>query len=340
MTRPLSRIPFLIAALLVVVYAIEATIARLPIAAAAPRVLVSAILFDLLVFVPLLCWFAVLRPGGKGWQSLLLVYLLSLNGALLVLGPQHEQVGWLRWLSGPLEIINLLLVAGRIRRTLKERPGGDTGTQTRAVLTSIFGNAVAVELVAAELVVVQYGLLSWRAPTPTGPNRFGTVEKCGWGGMVGGLVLVSLLEAVAVHFLIAQKSPVLAWLCTALSLYGALWLIADWQAARLNPVMIQGTGPDATLTITAGLRGSATLPLGQIAEARRVLSHPARRVPGYVKLVTFGPPQFRLHLHEPVTIHGPFGLRRQALYIGLAVDDPEAFAAAFAACGSSSDSAM
>lgn len=53
------------------------------------------------------------------------------------------------------------------------------------------------------------------------------------------LVHAMVIEVIGVHFLIAHFwSPTAAWIFTALDLYALLWIIADYQAVRLSPIVI------------------------------------------------------------------------------------------------------
>lgn len=304
------------------IYVGEACLARSRVFAAHRSVLAPAIAADLALFVPLLWYLMVLRPARRRPSLVLPAFLIGVTFAAVILPADWKAVtGWLGLLAASLEVVAIAALALRLRRALRERSGGNVEEQTRSMVAGVLGDNLAARIVAAEFLALYYGLFAWRRPTPTGPGRFATHEKSGWGGVAYGLGLASLFEAVAVHFLVARWSVPAAWLLTFSSIYGALWLVADYQAARLNPVTRDGD----TLVITCGLRGRARIPLSQVEEVRRVLSHPDRKVPGYASLVLCGAPQVRLHLSAPVTVDGPFGLRRQARYVAVAVDDPEGF---------------
>ena len=57
-------------------------------------------------------------------------------------------------------------------------------------------------------------------------------------------------EGLAVHVLILKWSALVAWIFTIGTVYGALWLIADYRATVLRPILVS----DESILIRAGFR--------------------------------------------------------------------------------------
>jgi hypothetical protein len=98
----------------------------------------------------------------------------------------------------------------------------------------------AADVLASELAAIHCALFSWRsrAHLPGDARAFSSHKRSGHGGLVFALLVLTAVEALAIHVLPTRWSPVLAWIITALSLYGALWLLADYRASILRPVLV------------------------------------------------------------------------------------------------------
>lgn len=159
-------------------------------------------------------------------------------------------------------------------------------------------------IVSVELRLLALLATGWRAPTEG--FRVGN----GWSLYAGVLVCLSLVEALGIH--VALHPP---WWVTALSIYGALWLVADALALRRGGLFIVGD----TLELRLGVRWQARIPLADIS-----VTAPA---PEATDVSILGA-NVGLALAHPVTLTGLFGRTRVATELALSVDDPTAFTAA------------
>lgn len=130
------------------------------------------------------------------------------------------------------------------------------------------------------------------------------------------------------HLVVAAWSEIAAWVLTALSAYGLIWIAGDWRASRLRPVTLEGDH----VVVRAGLRWTAHVRLADVRAAaapdwRRTFGSEA----GEVNTALFGAPSVVLELDDEVPVVGPFGVRRRARRIGVALDDPDSFRDAVAA---------
>ena len=122
----------------------------------------------------------------------------------------------------------------------------------------------------------------------------------------------------AVHFLLHQWSVVGAWICTIGSAYGALWLIADYRATVLRPILVSGE----SILFRAGFRCTVQVPLDRIAGVSRNKPQLGKEC---VNLTFLGTPTRWLTLSEPMVTEGPYGLRRRVRAIGIAPDAADDF---------------
>lgn len=125
------------------------------------------------------------------------------------------------------------------------------------------------------------------------------------------------------HLLLARWSETAAWGLTLLTLYGALWLVADYRASLLRPVLLTSE----VLWVRTGLRWSVQVPRAQIARVQRTRPPEAEPV---LQAVLFGSPTLWVQLREPAVAHGLYGLTRTVRWVALAVDAPDLLTAALA----------
>jgi len=178
--------------------------------------------------------------------------------------------------------------------------------------------------VATELALLGHVLLGWRAPRRGAGDFTVHVEK-GWLLYAGTFAALAAVETVGLHVVVHPHAPVLAWVLTALSLYGVLWIVGDALALRRGGVRIADDG----LRIEIGVRWRARLRWSQIAGVERVAGAPAA-APDVVDASLLGA-NLVIQLSSPAPVAGPLGRRRSASRIALTVDDVDGVVAAVTA---------
>jgi len=166
--------------------------------------------------------------------------------------------------------------------------------------------------------VFHYAFLSWRRAPERGPALFSVHERSTYGSIIVGLLLLVAAELFPVHVLLSRWNPWAAWTATALSLYSALWFLADWQATRLQPIRLTRDG----MTLRAGLRWSAEIPIGDIETIARPGPEPADGERP-LRLAAFEDPDVIIRTRTPVQVRGPYGMAKPARALAVKVDEPE-----------------
>ena len=297
-----------------------------------PDVLAAALTLDLTVLVPLLYYGLLVRR--KGWPaiSVVPVFLLSLLAASFVVPTDHQGLlTVLKYLVAPAELVLLgylgLTVVRTTRRFRDHAASEDILERLRRSLFDVLKVRLAAEMIAAEIGLFYYALFSWRARPEETAKRwaFSYHKKSGYGSMVAGILVAMLIEVIALHALVWMWNPALAWVLTALGVYGFVWLLGDWRAALLRPVFVE---KDA-LVVRIGLRWTARVPFAAIEAVRPVEGRaPSRKTPGYLEALLLGKPQYLITLNTDIVAQGLYGMRKTITTLGLAVDDTETFEAA------------
>ena len=290
---------------------------------------------DLVLTLPVLFWWLLLRgPRRTAWWS-------SAGAAWSVVAV--AAAGWLAagWLlpatqapavvAAPLAQVFAAVALGAaavyLLGWMTETDGViDPVDRVSSRLGGAFGQGIVAKALTAALApgATVFGLAfsSWRhAPAaPAGAKAFGQHRRSLHGEMLLGLLVASVAEVLAVHFLAARWSVGVAWVLTVLSLYGSIWLIADYRAAVLRPVLLK----DDAVQIRAGLRFQLDVPLASVDR----IDSKRPDVPSMALTILSEPEQW-LVFSEPVLAKGPYGIRREVRAVGVTVDQPSEFIAEF-----------
>lgn len=146
------------------------------------------------------------------------------------------------------------------------------------------------------------------------------------GAITITLVAVILIESVAVHFAVAARRPVLAWVLTLTSLVAVLWLVRDYVALGTGAVRLG----DETLELTIGRRFAIAIPLAAIERAitptfRDLPAAGATRGRDFLNLTKPAAPNVLLVLREPRRVRLTAGVHRDARRIAFRLDDAPRF---------------
>jgi len=214
-------------------------------------------------------------------------------------------------------------IVSRVRRTRATTSSGDVLERFEAAARELVPAKRVAAMLATELAVFYYAFAAWRrAPHVTpGARAFSLHQQSGAAALCGVLAGVSVMEAVLVHLLVMRWSATAAWALTALSVYGAVWLVALARAFVLRPVLLEG----AELVVRSSMMWSVRVPLRAIAAIDPGGAASGLRVP------MASQPNVTLLLSGTVTARGMYGITRQVDRIALAVDHPDAFVGALRA---------
>jgi len=173
-----------------------------------------------------------------------------------------------------------------------------------------------VQILCSELLMVYYALCSWRKKVSQ--RGFTVYKKSMYIPFVIMIFHACIFEAVAFHWLFHDKWPIVAWIHTLLSAYGLIFLLADFQATRLHPAMIE----QGKLYLSTGLMKRTVIDLEQVKEIHQ------EDIEGAFKFAVLGNTEekssFTIEMKEPQTIYLAMGIEKQARYISVFADEPHA----------------
>lgn len=299
-------------------------------------VMVYAVMFDLMLVVPFLCWLLVLRKKGKSIAKIVAFPLLGALTAWLVLPPSQRGMVW-----NAVWPVELLLVAAELAfigyeirivyRLVKgflkvSRQEPDTAEALRIAVHDRIGKGKLASLLLHDASLAYYLLFSWRRKSnsdPSGGASLYSYHKRTNQVLYSAIFTkIILIEGIVVHLLLQQWSHWAAWIFTIAD----LWLLAiiwgDCRASILQPVKLAG----GTLRLRYGLRIQADIPMEDIANvASEREYHPDPREQRHAALPLLGTPNIRIELKQPLKVNGILFLPRTVTLIFLALDEPDAF---------------
>ncbi|MFN0225450.1 MULTISPECIES: hypothetical protein [Paenibacillus] len=328
--------PVLFLVLAALILLVDGTLSRLPDTSSEDRLLAYAVLFDLMLAVPLLYWLLVARPAGKPVFKVLSLAALGALVAWLVLPAALKATAWRAF--WPLELLLiaaeafvlfyearlLYRAARRFRELSGEEP--DTGERLRRAIRDVLGEGMLSSVLQHDAAMLYYAFFSWKGKRetvqPGAPGWFTYHRSSNQILYAAMLTKILLIETAAVHLLVQQWSSIAAWLLTAADLWLLLLVWADCRAAVLQPVRLDAAG----LRLRYGLRIQADLPLHRIDSVTSVqgdeLSAEERKTSA---MPVVGTPNVCLKLRSPVRVQGLLFLPREVTAVYLALDEPEAF---------------
>ncbi len=292
----------------------------------------AAVTLDMVVLVPVAY---LLLARRMGWRliSVVPVVVVTLAIAHAVIPKAHQH-----WLNGaelllaPLELILigiLILKVRAVRLGLRhEAPSADGFLEKlEQVLARTVHPGRPSRIIATEVAMIAYGLFGWRWEREQQPGHtaFTYHKNCGHGTVIGVFLFLILVETAVLHWYLLPRVPALSWCLLALGLYSEIFLLADLNAARLRPIILD----DGVLRIRTALRWRAAVPLERIESVERTTIDIEDRT-GLLSAVLVGNQNVVLHLDGPVIASGLYGFTKEAERISLAVDDPDGLVTAIA----------
>jgi hypothetical protein len=284
---------------------------------------------DITLGLPLLYYFFVVRAYRLPRISLAAALLVSIVIAGAILPAAHQSyLGRLKLLIPLIELALLIVLLVKARQLV-----GEYRTARRQEIYLIdaldagvrrtLGDYPAMSLLVTEITLVFLACFGWLIsfkPTRAGQRAFSYHRTSLYPIILVVMLALMAIETVGVHLLLQKWSDLAAWIVTGLSIYSLLWIIGDFQAARLHPIVLAGD----RLHLRLGLRWRVTIDIADIEGIRKPLRADEKR-PDYVRFALAGTPQLVLRLKQPVVVKGLFGMRRTVSLIGVFVDQERAF---------------
>lgn len=290
-------------------------------------VLNLAITADLLLTVPLV-YLLLIRKSQIPNATVIPFMIVGLFIGSYFL-PQESQTYlsiYKTWALPVIEITIVAFVIVKVRRAIKKyKRLKDSTPDFYDALKNTCREILPKRLVmpfVTEVAVFYYGFLSWRTKK-INENEFTYHRNSGTPALLGGFIMVIGIETVALHFLLARWSMVIAWVLTALSAYTAIQGFGFARSLSKRPISINKD----SLTLRYGIWNEAHIPFSDIDKVER--STKALEKNELTRTLSpFGGLESHnviIHLNKENELIGLYGMKKKFNLLGLHIDRPKEF---------------
>lgn len=282
--------------------------------------------FDLLVLLPVVYLWVNRSRGKQAWAGAVTILGVGILAGSWIL-PEHSQRLWpwlvgLRWLMlAVLLAVQAALVVTLLRAVL----GAGRATNLELHLDQAIARRLGernpmLNLFRMEARLWLYALLRNPVRTPfPGEHHFRGDRQNGNASSQQAFLILVGAEIPLMHVLVHVFSPIAALVVTALSLYGFVFLLAEYRATLHRPMTLDGH----TLHLRYGLVHDLSIPCEWIARLEPAAGT-ARRATGRVRAYGMGAATHKLILQPGTRLRGLFG-EQEVTEILVGVDDPARF---------------
>ncbi|MGV8083620.1 MAG: hypothetical protein AB2L09_08340 [Coriobacteriia bacterium] len=314
-------------AVLAAIYAgVLAAAAKLPsMSAANSDIVAAAVAFDLVVSAPVILYILVVRRFRRSAALVLPIVILGTVMSAWILPAKHYQlIGFVGIAAASAELGLTGWIIWKGVRAVRASRGVDSEEpleRFHRLVYALIRNDRFSSLIASELAALYYAFGSWKTEAHVKPGSvvFSYHRRSAYGAIVGGLGVVMVIEGVGWHILASRWSVSLAWVGTFLTVYAFLWLLGDYRATVLRPVLVEAQG----IFVRCGLRFSLFVPFSSLEGVSASKPDFGKQS---VSLATVGSePSCWIILREPMSASGFYGVSRTVRAIGVELDDRQGF---------------
>jgi hypothetical protein len=294
-----------------------------------PQVLAFAITFDLVVLLPFVYYLWGVRYHKFNLISVFPVIIISLISTYYILPPQHHFfLHQFEYLLIFLEIAFLGYGLAQLRKVVYkfkqlELIQTNFSYNLQQSMTEVWGKNIFTQILSSEFVMLYFALAGWRMNLKVKPNQliFSSYRECGYLAIAITVLVLMFIEGLIVHILLAYFNfGLVAWVVSAISLYGALFVVADLFALLKNPIILTNN----QLFMRIGLRWYAEIDLQNIADIQIINDLKPSDKP-YLQCTTFGFPNVLITLKQAIKVNGIYGINFTASKIALNIDQAGSF---------------
>ncbi len=283
-------------------------------------IIYAALTIDFTLGLPALVYVALVRSRRAPWLVLVPAFALGYALAMAMIpGQHHAALETMRWFAIPLELAVVAYLVARMRAAWRRgSSAGDFATRFRTSARNVLGSRVPADILTTEVAIL-YHAFRWRRHSSNNETVFTMHRSAGYLGVMLGLGMALVVEAIALHLLVSRWSETAAWLLTGLSVYALIWIVGDGRAIVARPLYVSPT----RLNIRLGLRWESDVPIAWIEQVERLPARPDRPGRDVLVAVLLGAPNVRIRFDRPVDLIGMYGMRRSVREVRLRVDDVE-----------------
>lgn len=302
-----------------------------------PDLLSLGITLDLVLGLPVLYYFLVIKKARISRATLLVILVLSGLLATAVLPNQYHRylTHWEKLIMlAEIGVFAMVLIKARTvfcQFKNLQRQTVDFIANLQLSLAPAVGSHRLSSLLVSEISVFRYSLFGWLGSVEKTVRQqaFTMHQESAQVAMVGALLLVGLIETTLLHLLIVRWSPIAAFVGTLIGAYGLLFFVADTVALVKRPILIDGN----VVQLRFGLRWQVACPVANIEQFVIITENPIKASDTLVGSFLTSP-NIMLTFREPMPVEGIYGIQRSVRCIAFFVDQRDEFIESVRQCQS------
>lgn len=294
-----------------------------------PSELSFGILMDFLITIPVI-YFLLIRKSNIPKITTLYVFIAGLLIAGLIIPIEHQELlSRIKYFAIPtIEICVISFVIFKMTKlgsSLKKENGLDFYDKILSASAQVFPGRVG-KLLASEIAVFYY--LFAKVKKEKTNEEYSYFKKSGITSMICVLIFIIIVETIAIHLLLENWNPTVAWILTGLSLYTLIQITAILRSLKHRLISIDHE--NKMLHLKYGFACQTSIPFNQIKgieKTRRTISDSKN----HVSLSLFDmldSKNLDIYLKEENTIQRLYGIEKPYTSISIFVDELETFAEA------------
>ena len=291
-----------------------------------PNVIALSLVLDLVVWVPLLYFFILVRSGsGKSSFMPLLVSVgvfTSLRWA-----PQGSFLSPIKefYLYFLLALATAVFVWFFARFLMGWKRTADLSGEQRVIALAqrTAGKGNFASLIQAEWLTIYYGLFAWRRVT-TADNQesFSYHHKSGSPAMLIFLSLFQIPSLCFTHIIFHSMSPVIAMVFTVGHIYTLFFGLSQAMAIKHRPIFVK----DGKIRVRCGLMFDFDLPVSEVNRVEDISGFDLlEKQEGRLEINMLGHSNLQLVLNQKFKVPLMAGLSKSVDTLVLGLDDLASF---------------
>ncbi|MGM0845304.1 MAG: hypothetical protein ACQEUT_10030 [Bacillota bacterium] len=306
-----------------------------------PEGMVLGSIVDLMIVIPLMAYFFIIRRHHSA-KILSFVIAAGYGAAWIIIPNEHlSSLPFFKYLliaaEGAFLLLELYIAIKVIKalpkvwqhtKKLKETNSDFFPHRLETAINENMSAPLFIKIYLTELSLFYYSLCSWKKKAVITQDSFTLHKKTSTIALYIMIIHAILIETIGLHYLLHQWNPLVSWILFFLNIYTVLFLLAQIQGFRLNPMIMT----DDQLIIRIGFASRMNIPLKNIdfihdyggpeklGKEEEKVTYKAI-APDFIE----EKPQLEIVLKKPQTAHYLYGWTKTVSQVHIRLDEPTAF---------------
>jgi hypothetical protein len=289
-----------------------------------------AVGIDLLIILPILYYFLIIKRLKQHILTLVFGVSLSITAAHFILPKTHYFIiEYAEKLLIVLEILFIGYVLIKLKSIIQEYrilnvARQDFVSNIKKSFQKHIGTSPLMSFLLSELIMLRYGLFFWlRTKKKAADNDFTMHQNSGFIALFSVLIFISGIEYFVAHLLVSKYNETAAWILTAISAYSLIFLIAHLFAVIDQRIIIETD----KILVRVGLFWDFEIQKKDIAKVEMIkkdIGKTAKEQLNTSKLL-LTQPNIVIYLTEKHSILGIYGMTKEVDTVYLYIDEFQKF---------------